>query len=196
MPISQAVSGPSIHTLEPRTNACPYSQPQRIPHAQPMLTPRLYPRPSPRAHNHCCLSVLQTWSPQLWPMPIHVTTVTFLIQVYLCEPTSGSAKTTRVSPNLCLPPLGFQMTSVEPLSSQRQALRHQATPQHGPLSYGCHKVLVHPTLLRQRSDPSRTAPVLSALTAALPGGGGGGTDQGAQPKPITGLRRPVALHWS
>lgn len=140
---------------------------KRIPHAQPMLTPRLYLSLSPLAQSHCCLSVLQAWSsPALWPMPIHVTTVTFLIQVYLLEATTGPAKTSRVSPNLCLPPLGFQMTSVEPLSSQRQALLQAS--QQGPLSHGCHKVLVHQTLLGQRSEPSRAAPVLSSLTV-LPG---------------------------
>lgn len=47
-PISQAVSGPSIHTLQPRTHACPYSQPRGYPTHHSLCSPSGYTLPPPR----------------------------------------------------------------------------------------------------------------------------------------------------
>lgn len=110
---------PPSTLYSPEPMPAPTPSQEDTPHTTAYAHPQAIPSPLPPGSQSLLLSVLWAWSsPALWPMPIHVTTVTFLIQVYLREPTSGPAKTSRVSPNLCLLHLG----SIRPSSARGQSL--------------------------------------------------------------------------
>lgn len=155
-PYSSA-QNPRLPLLPVTTDApCTPVPPQPVPIPRSPLSPLQLTQGSQSP-----LPVLPTHSsPSLWPMPIHMSTVTFRLHLALQRPP--------ISPQICICPTWVPDDICEPLYSQKRAPRATGHPTatssftwvppgHPP---------IHP-LLCQKSEPSSAAPAQGGASSAL-----------------------------